>query len=135
MVLLLHYACCNLKLLLPCLNHNSIMFIHEPSSTSSVLPVCTYMYSLYIYNSQFPVVLNYSHIPGIFSIQESNNPSLHVIFWLAKLEAFAQELLGSNVERFAKLRYEEPVTNGSQVVQPGATRSSDETWWWMFYER
>ena len=57
------------------------------------------------------------------------------MFWLAKLEAFAQELLGSNVERFAKLRYEEPVTNGSQVVQPGATRSNDEKWWEMYYER
>ena len=65
------------------------------------------------------------------------NPTTQVCtvnFGLAKPEAFAQELLGSNVERFAKLRYEEPVTNGSQVVQPGATRSNDETWWWMCYE-
>lgn len=48
---------------------------------------------------------------------ERTSPFVDHTWW--EQQAFAQELLGSNVERFAKLRYEEPVTNGSQVVQPG----------------
>ena len=69
-------ACCNWNLLLPCLNHNPLVTLlyssNEPLNlikciTYTYIPV--YMYIQPLHNSHFEIALNYSHIPGIFSIQ------------------------------------------------------------------
>ncbi len=76
MVLQFHYACCNLNLLLPCLNHNSeLYYIHTWTPQPHQVYYYLYLYAgIYMYiqplqDSHFDIALNYSHIPGIFSIQ------------------------------------------------------------------